>query len=65
VTVNLLAFIELLMTMAIGTKHVQNRCMDPSCNWGQSGGYDIPKVQGNSRKQGELGNRLPPEGSVT
>ncbi len=30
--------------------------MDPSNDWGQSGGYDMPKMQGNRQKQGEMGN---------
>jgi len=30
--------------------------MDPSNDWGQSGGYDMSKMQGNSLKQGEMGN---------
>jgi len=38
VTVNLTTFIELLTTMAIDTKDLQKRWMDPSCDWGQSGG---------------------------
>ncbi len=30
--------------------------MDPSNDWGQSGGYDMPKVQQTGQKQGEMGN---------
>jgi len=30
--------------------------MDASDNWGQSGGYEMPKMQQTRQKQGEIGN---------
>jgi len=56
VTVNLTTFEELLVTMMMTQKISKSRWMDPSNDWGQSGGYDMPKVQGNRWKQGEMGN---------
>jgi len=39
--------------------------MDPSYDWGQREAKTHLNMQENSRKQGEKGNGLPPEGSVT
>ena len=30
--------------------------MDPSDDWGQDGGYDMPKMQQTGQKQGDTGN---------
>jgi len=51
VTVNLTRFEELLMTMTMAQKINKSGWMDPSDDWGQSGGYDMPRCskQGKSR----------------
>jgi len=48
-------FEELLMTMMMAQKINKSRWMDPSNNWGQSGGYDTPTVQQTGQKQGGYG----------
>jgi len=65
VTVNLTTFEELLMTKTMMQKNNKSGWVDPSCNWGQREAKTRLKMQVNSRKQGEKGNGLPPEGSVT
>jgi len=50
------AFEELLMTMTMAQKISKSGWIDPSDNWGQDGGYDMPKVQQTGQKQGEMGN---------
>ena len=55
-TVNLTTFVELLMTMTMAQKINKYRWMDPSGDWGQDGGYNMPRVQQTGQKQGEMGN---------
>jgi len=49
-------FIELLMTMMMAQKISKSGWMDPSNNWGQSGGYNMPRVQQTGQKQGDMSN---------
>jgi len=55
VTVNLTTFIEFLATMTATQKINQNGWMDPSNDWGQSGGYETPRVQQTGQKTGGYG----------
>jgi len=65
VTVDLSTFAELLMTTTMAQKINKSRWVDPSGDWGQSGAYKMPRCRKNSRKQGEMGNRVSPEGRIT
>jgi len=56
VTVNLTTFIELLTTMTMTQKNNKSGWMDPSGDWGQDGGYSMPRVQQTGQKQGNMGN---------
>jgi len=53
VTVNLTRFEELLMTLTMAQKNNKSGWMDLSDDWGQSGGYDMPRVQQTGQKQGK------------
>jgi len=65
VTVDLSTFSELLMTNNDGTKDLQKQVDGPQLWLGTEWRLRHAYVQGNSRKQGKMGNGLSPEGSIT
>jgi len=56
VAVDVTTFEELLVTMMATQKINKSGWMDPSDDWGQDGGYDMPRVQQTGQKQGKMGN---------
>ena len=58
-------FTELLMTNNDGTKEQQKQVDGPQLQLGTEWRLRHAYMQENSRKQGKMGNRLPPEGSIT